>query len=445
MKQLLLLLVLLVPACLHGQTMPVVPIPQLPVIRPPQPPNPYQSLSPGSNGVSIPDVGQEQIERRNREMINEAMGMAHESALRERLKSDIAMLSTRGFPSQADQEGAASFYSAFKQIDSMLQGKTMLDLGKAVFLVENAYYGNTLNYAEYEKSLDDKIKFCRQKIKEERLDPESNLVKNMMLFRFVSDTLQLKSGTKGHTITHFPIKYDLDDYKSEKNFDSHFVTKLMRSGSGQCYSMPLYYLVLAEKIGAKAYWSFSPRHTFVKIQDEDKAWYNLELTCGAILSDAHYMNSSYIKAEAIRNRIYLEPMEKKEIVAEMLIGLARNYYQRFGMDNFYLDCANAASLYLKNQLDPLTLKSIYETRLTLTLAHLLQAPKPEIMKEKYPDSYKHYENMLNLYARIDSLGYEETPADVYANWLKHIDKLKAERSNRKIFIGIGKTKRIEKR
>ncbi len=247
MKQLLLLLILLAPAWLHGQTMPVVPIPQLPVIRPPQPPTPYQSLSPGSNGVSIPDVGQEQIERRNRKMIDEAMEMAHESARRERLKSDIAMLSTRGFPSQADQEGAANFYSAFRQIDSMLQGKTMLDLGKAVFLVENAYYGNTLNYAEYEKSLDDKIKFCRQKIKEERLDPESNLVKNMMLFRFVSDTLQLKLGTKGHTITHFPIKYDLDDYKSEKNFDSHFVTKLMRSGSGQCYSMPLYYLVLAEK------------------------------------------------------------------------------------------------------------------------------------------------------------------------------------------------------
>jgi len=71
----------------------------------------------------------------------------------------------------------------------------------------------------------------------------------------------------------------LDDYKSEKHFDSHFVTKLMRSGIGQCYSMPLYYLILAEKIGAKAYWSFSPKHSFVKIQDKNGVWYNLELTC----------------------------------------------------------------------------------------------------------------------------------------------------------------------
>jgi len=42
--------------------------------------------------------------------------------------------------------------------------------------------------------------------------------------------------------------------------------------------MPLYYLILAEAMGSEAYWSFSPLHSFVKIQDGKGAWYNIELT-----------------------------------------------------------------------------------------------------------------------------------------------------------------------
>ena len=421
-----------------------IPNPQLPIIQAPQAPNPYQFPS-RETTVPMRDIGSEQIQRQNQQLIDEAVEAAKRYAQKDQLLADIRMLSTTGFPSQSYQEGTANYYSAFRQIDSMLQGKKPLDLGKAVFVVENAYYGNSLNYVEYQKSLDSKVQFCKQKIEEEKLDAENDLVKNMMLFRFISDTLKMKYRETGQIVTHYPVKYDLEDYKSEKNFDSHFVTKLMRSGSGQCYSMPLYYLVLAEKIGAKAYWSFSPRHSFVKIQDNDGSWYNLELTCSAILSDAHYMNSSYIKAEAIRNRIYLEPMDKKEIVAEMLIELARGYYVKYGLDDFYLACADTASRYLSNKLDPLMMKSIYETHLTLTLANLLEAPNPQMMKEKSLESYKHYEAMQSLYEQIDNLGYEEIPADIYTTWLKHVEKLKMEeKQNKKMFINLKKAGRNDK-
>jgi hypothetical protein len=191
----------------------------------------------------------------------------------------------------------------------------------------------------------------------------------------------------------------------------------------------LYYLVLAEKMGAKAHWAFSPNHSFVKIQDENGTWYNLELTCNAILSDAHYMNNSYIKAEAIRNRIYLEPMDKKEVVAHMLVELAGGYYEKYGLDDFYLNCANTSSKYQKNQLDPLIMRASYEERLTLILAKLLEAPKPEMMKQKSPQAYKHYEKMQTLYNQIDNLGYEELPEGVYSKWLEHINSLKDKQSN----------------
>jgi len=205
----------------------------------------------------------------------------------------------------------------------------------------------------------------------------------------------------------------------------------MRSGVGQCYSMPLYYLVLAEAIGAEAYWSFSPRHSFVKIQDEKGAWYNIELTCNAILSDAHYMNSGYIKAEAIRNRLYLEPLDKTNTAAELLLILARYYYHKFGMDDFYLKCVNTALEYLSCKLNALIMQVGYEEQLTLHLAQLLDAKNPDILRQKSPKAYKRYENMQALYKQIDNLGYEPLPDEIYAKWLEYVakQKEKAEKMN----------------
>lgn len=433
MKNPVLLFLLFLSVYVVAQNSATIPNPQLPTIGVPQPniPNPYQYQNNGQQVNPYNAIDQETIQRRNQQIVNEVTEFERRNTESTQLQRDIQMLSTKGFPSQSYQEGTASYYSAFNEINNMLEGKQPLSLGRAVFLVENAYYNNTLNYDNFQKNINEQLQFCNEKIREDKLDPNNNLVKNMMLFRLISDTLKIKTKGTEKTITHLPIKYDLDDYKSEKHYDSHFVSKLMKSGSGQCYSMPLYYLVLAEKMGAKAYWAFSPQHSFVKIQDEAGTWYNLELTCNAILSDAHYMNSSYIKAEAIRNRIYLEPMGTKEVVAQMLIELAGSYFEKYGLDNFYLNCANTSSKYLKNQLDPLFLKATYETRLTLTLAKLLDAPKPEIMQQKSPEAYQHYLKMQELNQQIDNLGYEELPNGIYERWLEHINVMKAKENKQK--------------
>lgn len=339
-------------------------------------------------------------------------------------QTDIRMLTQCGFPMQSDNDGTTAFYSAFDEISNMLKGQETQNLGRAVFLIENAYHNNKYNYDEYTKAIKEAVDFCNQKIEDEKLDKQDNLVKNMMLFRFICDTLTIKDRTTQKTLTHYPIKYNYDDYQSTIDYDSHFVTTLMQTGRGQCHSIPLYYLVLAEQIEAEAYWSFSPRHSFVKIQDERGVWHNLELTCKAILSDTHYMNNSYIKAEALQNKIYLEPMDKTNIIAEILLELAKGYSQKYGYDDFYLKCIDTAKQYLSNDLNAKILQSAYQTRLTLTLAHLLQASQPEIMKELSPEAYKHYELMQAQYQEIDAMGYEELPVAIYQLWLNHINKEK---------------------
>jgi len=71
------------------------------------------------------------------------------------------------------------------------------------------------------------------------------------------------------------------------------------------------------------------------------------------------------------------------------------------------------------------------------LAHLLNAPKPEIMQQLSPEAYKHFELMLAQYKEIDDMGYEEVPVAVYSLWLDHIAKEKEKSEKAKqpsIFI-----------
>ncbi|MDR2651838.1 MAG: hypothetical protein LBC68_05935 [Prevotellaceae bacterium] len=408
-----------------GIQIPHIPVPAVPM---PQVPNPYNH-----------QWNQQQQNTHNHNEINtrqQSEAMINEMYEMMQRREAVEILIERGFMSQSDLDpkGTAYFYQAFEEINSMLKSEKPLHLGRTVFLVENAFYGNLLDYSDYQNFIKHKVQLCNQKIKEENLNGNDNVVKNMMLFRLISDTLKFKNTGMEKTLTHLPVKYDYDDYKSTTNYDSHFVTKLMRTGIGQCYSMPLYYLILAEEIKADAYLSFSPRHSFIKIQDKKGAWYNLELTCNAILSDAHYMNSGYIKAEAIRNKIYLEPLDKTNIVAEMLITLARYYYMKYGFDDFYLKCLDTAMQYLSNDLNVLMAKAQYQTQLVLTIADLLNAKKPEILKTKSSKAYIHYEKMQKLYEQIDNLGYEPFPDELYMKWLNYVAKQKAKAEQQKTFL-----------
>lgn len=446
-----ILLISLVDYC-YAQA-PTIPIPQIRLPQTPKAPTvPIGRYNPHIPNNSFNQQAQQaaimrEVQQHQRQL-QEAANNEVQSNIQNEIQrqTDIVILTQYGFPMQSDNEGTSAFYSAFDEISTMLNGQDTLNLGRAVFLIENAYHNNKYNYADYKNIIKESVDFCNQKIDEEKLNKNDNLVKNMMLFRFICDTLKVNNKSTQKQQTHYPVKYNYEDYDSQISYDSHFVTTLMQTNTGQCHSMPLYYLVLAEEMGADAYWSFSPRHSFVKIQDKKGDWHNLELTAKAILSDTHYMNSGYIKAEALQNKIYLEPMDKTNVVAEMLIELARGYYQKYGYDDFYLKCIDTAQQHLKNDLNVKLLQSAYQTRLTLLLGHLLNAPNPNIMKEKSPEAYKHFELMQTQYQEIDNMGYEEVPVAVYALWLDHIAKEKGKADKAKlpsIFINTPKELNIK--
>ena len=367
-----------------------------------------------------------ELERRNQrtqQEINAAVSMMREIEEHQNIAYSLAQ---RGFPSQAGVPGTEYFRSAYQELSSMLSDSIPLNIERAVFLIENAYSGNQLNFDNFQKSINERVDYCKWRMKELKLDPHDGLAQNMVIFSLLTDTLNIRQPGTEKTITHYPLKYNLDDYDSQKNFTSHFVTTLLATNAGQCHSMPLLYLILAERLGAKAYLSLAPRHSFVKIQDDKGAWYNLELTCRSILSDYHYMNNSYIKSEAIRNKLYMTPLSKKETVASLLTMLGQYYLMKYGYDPFILNCIHTAEIYAPHDIYSKIMEANYETRLTLEIARLLNAPNPETLKRISPEAYKHHERMHQLYKEIDDSGYEDMPKEIYARWLRHVDKLKKE-------------------
>ena len=95
---------------------------------------------------------QQQIQTQNSRLLEQYYRELAEYEQNERKKRQIYFnqLVNSGFPSQAHRDGTQNFRNAFAEIDSMLQEKKELSLARALFLVENCYYGNILQYSDYQ-------------------------------------------------------------------------------------------------------------------------------------------------------------------------------------------------------------------------------------------------------------------------------------------------------
>ena len=152
------------------------------------------------------------------------------------------------------------------------------------------------------------------------------------------------------------------------------------------------------------------------------------------MTNNHYATSSYIKAEALRNRIYLEPLDKKQTIAYQLLHLARGYYKKYGLDDFYLKCVNSVPQYVPNGVEALKMRASYYQNLLIHSAKLLNKPDLQSFGNLQPLANKILDRLEMYYEEIDNLGYEETPDVIYEHWLQSIEKQKIESEKNKIIL-----------
>ena len=107
----------------------------------------------------------------------------------------------------------------------------------------------------------------------------------------------------------------------------------------------------------------------------------------------------------------------------MLNDLSAYYISRYGYDHFIEENSN---LVLRYSPSDLTAYQHYANICTVQAQYVIDAcgrPPKEQLPE-YPQAHRLFKKMLQSYEKIDSLGYEEMPAEIYHNWLKQVDKAK---------------------
>ena len=375
-------------------------------------------------------LGQNNVQMQNQMMIQQDLQRYNQNqqnqnliaeAEREMLQREIQY----ELPNKSHLPETQLFVKAYDEISAMLENKQDLSLKKAVFEAENAWYGGILKYDYFCNDVSAMVDIIKTALQQEGHSMADDLAKKWMLHRFMSDTLRLKD-EKGHvTFTHLPYEYDFDDIHGKEDWSKMFVTKLMRTRKGQCRSMPLLYLILAEELGVKAWLAYSPSHTYLRLQDDKKNWYNLELTNGHYSADSWISSSGFIKSEALKNQLYMDTLSKKELIAGTLNELSKGYSKKFGYDRFVLQSAETTLKHHSNNVFALQMKSDWATKRADYVGFQLNYPPKEKLY-LYPKAIEVLQERNKIYQYIDQIGFEIMPEERYKEWLKSFDKEKGK-------------------
>ncbi len=324
------------------------------------------------------------------------------------------------FPDQSAVAGTQFYQDALVEITEMMEGKKQLSLKKAVFLSENAWFENTMQYEWFCNDISVGTDIIKVAIQQAGYDTINQTARKWMLQKYMADTVVLRDSEGKPSFYHLPYQYDFEDPFGKTDWSKMFVTKLLDSRQGQCHSLPLLYLILAEDLGIDARLTYSPGHSYIKVQNGKGEWFNYETTNGQYSTDSWVLSSGYVKAEAVKNGVYLKKMSKKEVIASCLADLAKGYALKYGFDKFVLDCLNTALKYHPNNIYALQLKSDYNSYLFHYVIRQLGFPPPDKVHE-YPKAYELLRIRDQLYQRIDQLGYEPIPDHIYQTWLQSFE------------------------
>lgn len=420
-------------ACL-AQNVPDIALPQATVI----PNYPTQTINPTIKRGQPSQPAQSDFDFRRKQQQNQMIMQEADRDIKQATLQRQAMQETQAdilalrsninysLPSWASRPGAEYYHNAF---DKLIVSDSLFSMKDNVFTIENAYFGNGLDKAEFDKIIDNCRSFLLEAMKDRGYDLDSNTAKNFMLFQFFSETLQLKNSKQ----KHLPFQYDFEDYKGVQDYSKMFVTKLLRNSSGQCHSMPLLYLILAEAINAEAYLALSPNHSYIRFPADNGKWYNIELTNGMFSTDSYILQSGYIKSEALQNNIYMQNLSKKELLSALLTDLAQGYIHKYGYDGFVDKVIGQALKLYPNSISANMVKANHDAaQFEYVMKQIGINPRDNEQLQNihyYPKAVELLNKVNEQYAVIDNLGYEVMPDEAYQKWLQNMNAEKQKQEN----------------
>ena len=318
--------------------------------------------------------------------------------------------------------GREIFQASLSELQSMLKGDQPLSLKKAVFLSEYAY-DPSLSWPEFQKSIDAMTTHIGYYMREQGHDIDDNGANNLAIYNFITDTLKVRYKGQEQITTTYPMFYDFEDFWGRQDNSKMFVSKLIKEGTGQCHSLPLLYLILAEEMDADAHLAFAPNHSYIKIQDQLGDWHNIELTTHSLTSDQFIMQTGFVKSAAIVNKIYMNPLSKQEVIAQSVNDLMMNYIRKFGYEDFILEGTAVALHYAENNITShLINHNYYQGLFQYIVKQYKQKGLSEQQLNQDEKALYVYKQMMGSRELIDNLGYADMPKDLYESWLRSVEE-----------------------
>ncbi|MBI2967706.1 MAG: hypothetical protein HYY40_07825 [Bacteroidetes bacterium] len=320
-----------------------------------------------------------------------------------------------------------NYQNAFNKLKNMLEGKTPLSLADALYAEESAYGNLQMSYKEYKQNITECAAFSKQWMLENGLNSKNHEMVHLAIQKFMGDTLTIKNNKPDNIggislpNSHKPFMYDYIDYRAEKDLNNYFLTKTLATGTGQCNTLPRVYLVLAEALGVNASLTFAPQHSFIKYQNNKGTFENYEPTIDWHMSDQDYTEQLSVMSSAIANGIYLKPLNKKEMIASIMIDLAYNFSREHWMADgkFMNECLDYAlskttdseGLLLKNLMFASKLDRVLEKNNITDLNDI----------EKYPEAVQAYKDFQDSENLLQLLGIQQFPESKYKAMLEKHD------------------------
>ena len=114
------------------------------------------------------------------------------------------------------------------------------------------------------------------------------------------------------------MQYNWSDPTAEK-IENRYLKGIMDSGVGNCFTMPLLYHAVAQRLGYPIKFVLTPRHSFLRYDDPKLKQQNIETASyGTYLSDDYYKQWLPMKPEALKNGIYMRTLSNREFLADLI-------------------------------------------------------------------------------------------------------------------------------
>jgi regulator of sirC expression with transglutaminase-like and TPR domain len=135
-----------------------------------------------------------------------------------------------------------------------------------------------------------------------------------------------------------PFGYDHDGYRSVR---AKLISHYLHTRLGNCVSMPVLFLILADRLGVDIGLALAPMHLFLRCRGGDGSEINLEATSGALPArDAWVREQRGIGEKAVASGLYMRKLSRRESVA----AIALTIVEHLTAERRYQEALEAASL-----------------------------------------------------------------------------------------------------